>query len=133
MGAMRDVVDRLQETVGRMAEQMQTLVRLEIQLAKTELAEKAKAAAKGAMFFAAAGVLLFFAVFGFLVAAIWGLGEVMPIWLSALIVALLFVLAAGLLAFIGLRSTKQATPPIPEKAIGNVQPLPHEIKEAASS
>src|ERR687894_2282258 len=114
MGAMRDVVDRLQDTVGRLAEQMQTLVRLEIQLAKTELAEKAKAAAKGAMFFAVAGVLLFFAVFGFLIAAIWGLGEVMPIWLSALIVALLFVLGAGLLAFIGLRSTRQAKPPIPE-------------------
>jgi protein-S-isoprenylcysteine O-methyltransferase Ste14 len=130
---MREVVDRMQDTVGRLAEQMQTLVRLEIQLAKTEIAEKAKSAAKGAAFFAAAGVLLFFAVFGFLVAAIWGLGEFMPIWLAALIVALLFVAGAGLLAFIGLRSARRATPPIPEKAIGNVQPLPHEIKEAAST
>jgi hypothetical protein len=133
MGGMREVVDRMQDTVGRLAEQMQTLVRLEIQLAKTELAEKAKAAARGAMLFAAAGVMLFFAVFGFLIAAIWGLAEALPIWLSALIVALVFVLVAGILAFIGLRSTKRAGPPIPEKAIGNVQPLPHEIKEAASS
>jgi uncharacterized membrane protein YqjE len=130
---MREVVDRLQDTVGRLAEQMQTLVRLEIELAKTEMQEKAKSAAKGAAMFAVAGVLLFFAVFGFLIAAIWGLGEAMPIWLSALIVAFVFVLVAGLIAFIGLRSTKRATPPIPEKAIGNVQPLPGEIKEAASS
>ena len=77
---MRDVVDRLQDTVGRMAEQMQTLVRLEIQLAKTEMAEKAKAAAMGAAFFIAAGVLLFFSVFGLLIALIWAIGEFLPIW-----------------------------------------------------
>jgi uncharacterized membrane protein YqjE len=130
---VREVVDKMQDTVGRLAEQMQTLVRLEIQLAKTELTEKAKSAAMGAMFFAIAGVLLFFSVFGFLIAAIWGLGEAMPIWLSALIVAFVFVLVAGLIAFIGLRSAKRATPPFPEKAIDNVQPLPHEIKEAAST
>jgi uncharacterized membrane protein YqjE len=130
---MREVVDKMQDTVGRLAEQMQTLVRLEIQLAKTELAEKAKSAALGAAFFATAGVLLFFSVFGFLIAAIWGLGEAVPIWLSALIVAFIFVLLAGLIAFIGLRKAKRATPPIPEKAIENVQPLPHEIKEAAST
>ena len=130
---MRDVVDRLQDTVGRMAEQMQTLVRLEIQLAKTELAEKAKSAAIGAAFFIAAGVLLFFSVFCLLIALIWAIGEFLPIWAGALIVMFVFIAIAGLMAFIGLRKAKAAGPPIPEKAIENVQPLPHEIKEAAST
>jgi protein-S-isoprenylcysteine O-methyltransferase Ste14 len=128
---MREVVDRLQDNVARMTEQMQTLVRLEIQLAKTEMLEKAKSAAIGAAFFIAAGVLLFFSVFCLLIALIWAIGEFLPIWAGALIVMFVFIAIAGLLAFIGLRKAKAAGPPIPEKAIETVQPLPDEIKEAA--
>ena len=130
---MRDVVDRLQDTVGKMSEQMQTLVRLEIELAKTEMVEKGKAAAKGAVFFITAGVLLYFSVFCLLIALIWAIGEFLPIWAAALIVMFVFIAIAGLLAFIGLRSAKKAGPPIPQKAIETVQPLPEEIKEAATS
>ena len=132
---MRDVVDRLQETVGRMAEQMQTLVRLEIQLAKTELAEKAKSAAIGAVFFIAAGVLLFFAVFGLLIAAIWGHRRVpADLAAGALIVMFLFI-AIGRPARVHrpAQARRRPRPPSPRRRSSNVQPLPHEIKEAAST
>ena len=79
----------------------------------------------------AAGVLLFFSVFCLLIALIWAIGEFLPIWAGALIVMFVFIAIAGLLAFIGLRKAKAAGPPIPEKAIETVQPLPDEIKEAA--
>ena len=127
---MRDVVTQLQDGFARLAEGLQRLIRLEIELAKAEMGDKAKRFTKAAIFGGAAGVLAFFGVFGILIAAIWGLGEVLPIWASALIVAVVFFLAAGILVKMAIGSAKRAGGPLPEAAIGNVQPLPEQLKHA---
>jgi uncharacterized membrane protein YqjE len=130
---MFDVVDRLQEITGRLTEQMQTLVRLELQLAQAELAEKAKSAARAAIYAAIAGVFLFFSVFSLLIAAIWGLAETgLPIWASALIITFVFILIAGLVAMIALRRARRAAPPVPSAAIETARGLPDDLKNAIS-
>ncbi len=127
---MISVVDRLQELTSRLAEQVQVLVRLEIKLAQAEMTDKAKIAARAAVFGVVAGVLAFFAVFGLLIAAIWGLGELMPIWASALIVAAVFLLVAGIVGMMAMKRAKRATPPIPAAAIATAKPLPEELGAA---
>jgi uncharacterized membrane protein YqjE len=128
---MFDVVDRLQELTGRLTEQIQTLVRLELQLAQAEMAEKAKSAARAAIFGAVAGVFLFFSTFSLLIAAIWGLAETgLPIWASALIITFVFVLIAGLVALLALRRARKATPPVPEAAIAEAGKISDDLKSA---
>ena len=125
---MRDLIDRLQDVSTRVQEQAQRLVRAEIDLAKAEMADKAKRFGKAGAFAGAGAVFAFFAVFGLLIAAIWGLGEALPIWASALIVAFLFLLVAGVFVLLAVRSAKKAGAPVPEAAIANIQPLAEELK-----
>ena len=129
---MITVVDKLQEMVARLAEQVQTLVRLEIQLAKSEVTDKVSAYGRAAAFGAVAAMLGFFATFGLLITLIWALAEFMPVWAGALIVTLLFLLGAAVFGLLALRKAKAGTPPIPEAAISTMRPLPSEIKEAAT-
>jgi uncharacterized membrane protein YqjE len=99
------------------AEHASALVRLELELAKLELGQKAGALgvgiglAVGALFFALYGI-------GFLFATIAAaLATFLPTWLALLIMTLfLFVLVAvfGLLA---LNRFKKGTPPVPKQAI----------------
>ena len=89
-----------------------TLVHDEIELAKTELRDDAKAAARGSVMFVVAAVLGLLAVvmLSFALAyALFGLG--LPRGWSFLIVGLLYVLGAGALAFVGLRQVKKVKPP----------------------
>jgi uncharacterized membrane protein YqjE len=128
---MFDVVDRLQELTGRLTEQIQTLVRLELELAQAEMAEKAKSAARAAIFGAVAAVFLFFSTFSLLIAAIWGLAETgLPIWASALIITFVFILIAAIVALIALRRARRATPPLPEAAIETARGIPDDLKNA---
>lgn len=129
---MITVVDKLQETVARLAEQVQTLIRLEIQLAKSEVTDKVTAYGRAAVFAGIAAVLGFFATFGILIAMIWALAEFMPVWAGALIVTTLFLLGAAVFGLLALRKAQAGSPPIPEAAISTVRPLPTEIKEAAT-
>ena len=128
---MFGTVDRLQELLGRVVAELQQLIRIEIQLAQTEMAEKAKSAARAFAYAAIAGVFLFFSVFGFLIAGIWGLGEVMPIWASALVVSGGFVLLAAIVGLIAFRRARRATPPYPDGAIDAVRSMPSDIRKAA--
>ncbi len=130
---MRMVVDKFQDALGRVTENAQSLVRAEVELAKSELTAKAMAAVKGAIFFIVAGVIAFFGVFGLLITLIWAIHDItdLAVSLSALIVTLVFFLLAGLIALAGLRKAKKAAPFAPEQAISTMKPLPTELKEAA--
>lgn len=96
---------------------MQDLVRAEVQLAKTELTDDAKTmGAAAGMLVAAAMVglvgLLFLMLFAMYVLADW-LGE---LWLGALIVAVVLLVAAAILASIG-RNRLSAASLKPEQTI----------------
>jgi uncharacterized membrane protein YqjE len=127
---MFGAMDRIQELVARLTDEFRTLIRLEIELIQTEMTDKVKSAARALAYAAIAGVFAFFAVFGLLIALIWGLGEFMPIWGAALIVTALFLLLAALVGFIAYRRAKRAVPVFPDEAVDAVRTMPEEIRDA---
>jgi uncharacterized membrane protein YqjE len=105
------------ELLKQLSDQTTTLVRRELDLAKAELAEKGKTAGMGAGMFGGAGLFgigAFAALTACLIAA---LDTAMPLWLAALIVAVVYAAVAAVLALRGKRKVEQATPPVPEQAI----------------
>jgi uncharacterized membrane protein YqjE len=127
---MFGAMDRIQELIARLTAEVQQLIRLEIQLAQAEVAEKVKSAGRALAYAAVAGVFAFFAVFGLLIAAIWGIGEFLPIWAAALIVTGVFLLLAGLVGLIAVKRAKRATPPYPGETLDTLRTMPDELKGA---
>ena len=107
--------------VADIANELSQLVRGEIDLAKTEMKDSARAGAAGGAMLAVAGALV--AMVGLLVtwAALYGLsdGAGLPLWASFLIVAAIYLLVAVLVGFLGIRSLKRARGP--EKAMAELQ------------
>jgi len=107
--------------VATITRELSLLIRGEIDLAKAELRESARNGATGGGLIAAAGVLL--AMVGLLLtwAAVYGLtaGTGLPLWASFLIVAVVYLLVAALLAFLGSRALKKAKGP--EQAVVEMQ------------
>lgn len=107
--------------IGELPGLVSTLIRDEIESLKMELTTRLKAAGIGIGFFAGAAVLGYFALFLLITAAVAGLAVVLPVWLSALIIGVLFLIGAGILALIGLRRVKKGVPPVPESSIESVK------------
>jgi hypothetical protein len=118
------------ELVTRLSEQMSTLVRDELALARAEMTEKAKRAGTGAGLLGGGGVLALYGVAGLITTAILGLSEVWAPWLAALVVTVVVFAVAGALALVGRSEVKQAAPPLPEKAKENVQADVETVKQA---
>ena len=111
----------LGQLVADLSEQAARLVRAEIDLAKAELASKAKQVGIGAGLLVGAGVLGLYTLSAFIATAIIGLANAVPAWLAALIVSVVLLLVTAVLALLGVRHLKQGTPPVPDRAIDNVQ------------
>jgi hypothetical protein len=109
------------ELVTRLSEQMSTLVRDELALARAEMTEKGKRAGTGAGLLGGGGVLALYGVAGLITTAILGLAEVWAPWLAALVVTVVVFAVAGVLALVGRAEVKRAAPPVPERAKENVQ------------
>jgi hypothetical protein len=105
------------ELLRQLSQQTGDLVRHEMELAKAELREKAKAAGLGAGIFGGAGLLALYAVGALAACAILVLATLLDAWLAALIVGAGYAALAGVLALIGRKKVEQATPPVPEQAI----------------
>jgi uncharacterized membrane protein YqjE len=111
----------LGELLKQLSEQTTRLVHQELELAKAELAQKAKQAGMGAGLFGAAGVLGFLALAALTTCFILALDGVMPAWLAALIVAVVYGAVAAVLALRGRAKVKQAVPPVPTQTIDTVK------------
>lgn len=107
--------------VGDLSEQASRLVRAEIGLAKAEVAAKAQQMGIGAGLLAGAGVLALYTLTAFIATAILGLATVLPAWLAALIVSVVLLLVTAALALLGVKHVKKGTPPVPERAMENLQ------------
>lgn len=105
------------QLVSQMTEQVSTLVRDELALAKVEMVEKGKRAGTGAGLLGGAGVLALYGVSALLVTIGAALALVMPVWLAALIITVVVFAAAGIAALIGKKQVKQAVPPAPTAAV----------------
>ena len=113
--------ESVSDLVKQLSEQTSTLVRQEMRLAQVELQEKGKKAGIGAGLFGASGLVAFFGAAVLIAAAVLGLATVLDAWLSALIVAVVLLAAAGVAALMGKKQVEQATPPAPEQAMESVK------------
>jgi hypothetical protein len=111
----------LPELLKQLSEQNTRLVRQELELAKAELTQKGKQAGAGAGLFGAAGAIGFLTLAALTTCFILALNAVMPAWLAALLVAVVYGVVAAVLALRGRAKVKQATPPVPEQTIETVK------------
>lgn len=100
----------LGELFSELANDTTTLVRQEIQLAKTEMTQKATSAGKDAGMIGAGGALAYAGLLAIIAALIIGLGNFIPMWLSALIVGLVILGIAYFLIQRGLNGLKNLDP-----------------------
>jgi len=98
----------LGELFAELARESSTLVRQEIDLAKTELSRKAARAAQDIGFLLVGGAVVYAGLLAILAAVIIGLAAAgMPWWLSALIVGVLVAVVGYLLIQKGLAALKR--------------------------
>jgi hypothetical protein len=101
------------------AQDTSELVRAEIDLAKAELTAGIKANAMGIGMLVAAGVMVWLAVQGLLLAAGFALALVVPAWASALIISVILIIVAGVIGYVA--SRKLGTPVSVDQAKTNIQ------------
>ncbi|WP_153040240.1 phage holin family protein [Actinoplanes sp. TFC3] len=121
------------DLVSRMSEQMSTLVREELELARTEMVEKGKKAGTGAGLLGGAGVLALYGVSALLVTIGALLALVWPAWLAALVVAVVVFAIAGVAALLGKKQVTQAVPPAPTAAVDSTKRDVSTVQAAAKS
>jgi uncharacterized membrane protein YqjE len=117
---MRPIERSFSEVLQDIAGNLQTIVRSEFRLAKTELKEEIRSAFPAMALLAGAGLGGIFAVLFALVAAVNALSTVVPDWAAALIIAALLALAAGAALATGIKRLQLMTPGLP-KTMNNLK------------
>lgn len=105
----------MQELVKQLAEEVSTLVRQEMELARAEMTTKARRAGIGLGELGGGGIVGLYALGALTACFIAALALVMPLWASALIVAAVYGAIAVVLFLVGRRQLEEATPPVPER------------------
>jgi uncharacterized membrane protein YqjE len=106
--------------VGRMTTHLSELMRQELALAKAELRAEAQKAAKGAGMLAGAGFAAWMVAIFASVTLMWLLDKAMDITVAALVVTLLWGVAAAILFVIGRNQLKQVNP-MPEQTVESLK------------
>jgi MFS family permease len=123
----------LGDVVNDVSTKASLLVREEIELAKTEIAEKAKSLARGSAVAIVAGVTIVFALVYFFEALAWFLNDIFGTvnsspWLGFIMVfGFLFIIAA-ICGLIGVRWIKRGAPPTPDLAIEEAKQIRAELR-----
>jgi uncharacterized membrane protein YqjE len=121
-GDTGDLRDRsLGELLKQLSQETTQLVHQELELAKAEIQQKGKQAGAGAGMFGGAGALGLAALGALTACFILALDLIMPAWLAALIVAVVYGIIAFVLVKQGQAKLKQATPAVPEQTIETVK------------
>ncbi len=108
------------ELVFDVAEKSSSLVREEIELAKTEITEKVGKILRGSVVGLAAGTFAFLALILVMEGVAWLLAEEVfdgNAWPGFFVEAALFLLIAAAAGFFAYRSVQAGAPPLPEQAI----------------
>ena len=106
----------LGELFAELSKDTSTLVRKEVQLAKTEVSEKLTEVGKNVAFLVVGGAVAYAALLFILAAVAVGLTDIMTPWLAVLIVGLVVGLVALVLVQKGLSALRQ-TSLTPEKTV----------------
>lgn len=91
---MREVMEdrSLGDLLNELNQQTRTLISQEVRLAKTEVAEKGKQAGKAVGFIAVGGFVAYAGFLAIIAGIVFVLANVVPLWVSALIVGVIVAL-----------------------------------------
>ena len=107
----------LGELFGDLAQNTGTLVRQEVELAKTEMTQKATRVGKDIGFLLAGGAVAYAGLLAILAAIAIGLGQLgVPWWIAALLVGVVVAGLGGFLVMRGLSALRQETA-VPQQTI----------------
>lgn len=99
--------ESLGEMFARLSQDLSTLFRQEVQLAKAEATESAKKAGSGVGMMVGAVIGAVFVLLFLSTALMWGLSSVMHLGWAALIVAVVWAIIAAILAVVGKKKLEQ--------------------------
>jgi hypothetical protein len=116
----------LGELLGEVTRDFSTLMRQEVDLAKAELRESATRAGKGAGMYGGAGIAGHLALVFLSIAVWWGLGQLIGLGWSAVIVAVIYAVVALILFVIG-RNEFKSIKGMPQTA-ESVKRIPEALK-----
>jgi hypothetical protein len=123
----------LGDVVNDVSTKASLLVREEIELAKTEVTEKARSLGKGAALAAVAGVMGVFALIYFFEGLAWFFNDLLDVgtklWIGFGLVFILLCGITGLAAALGIRWIKKGSPPTPDMAIEEAKLVRADILE----
>ena len=109
------------DLVKQLTQQVSTLVRQEVELAKVEMTDKGKKAGVGIGMFGGAGVAALLGLGALTAFLILVLDLAMPAWAAALIVGVIWAAVAGILALQGREKVKEVGTPLPEETTESVK------------
>jgi uncharacterized membrane protein YqjE len=108
------------DLVFEVSEKTSTLIREEIELAKTEVSEKVGKLVRGGVVGVVAGVFAFLALILFMEGVAWLLNEELfdgKTWPGFFVEAAIFLLIAAGAGYAAYRAVQAGAPPVPEQAI----------------
>jgi uncharacterized membrane protein YqjE len=108
------------DLVFEVSEKTSTLIREEIELAKTEVSEKVGKLVRGGVVGVVAGVFAFLALILFMEGVAWLLNEELfdgKTWPGFFVEAAIFLLVAAGAGYAAYRAVQAGAPPVPEQAI----------------
>jgi len=123
----------LGEVARDLTRDLSLLVRQEVELAKSEMAEKGRVAAPGLGMIGGAGVVGLMAAGALTAFLVLVLSIVLDEWLAALLVGLVLAVVAFLLAKQGKERVEEAGTPVPEQTIETVKEDVEWAKNRATS
>jgi len=124
------------ELVFDVAEKSSSLVREEIELAKTEISEKVAKILRGSVVGIAAGIFAFLALILVMEGIAWLLAEEVfdgNAWPGFFVEAAAFLLIAAAAGFIAYRSVQAGAPPVPEQAIAEAKLTKETLESGAKA
>jgi hypothetical protein len=121
-----DARPSLGEILSDVSEDFSSLMRQEVELAKAEIRQSAMRAGKGAGMFAGAGISGHMVLLFVSVAVWWGVGDSTGHGWSALIVAAIWLIIAGVLALAGRSEIKSVSGL--QQTTDSVQKIPDAVK-----
>jgi hypothetical protein len=115
------------ELLSDISRDLSTLVRQELALARAELKQEAAKAGKGAGLLGGAGFAGYMVLLFLSLAIWWALANVMDEGLAALLVAVVWAIAGGVLYAIGRKRLREVNP-VPERTVDTLKQVPDTIK-----
>lgn len=115
------------ELVGSVTQDLSTLMRQELALAKAEIRQEALKSSKAAAMYGGAGFAGYMVLLFASIAAWWGLAAVIPSGWAALIVTAIWAVIGAVLYQAGRRRMRQVHP-VPQRTAETVRELPGVLK-----